>query len=522
MKPGVERTYVLGGQTRRRSLFGAVTPPQLVAVVAYLLVWLGLLLSTQSLVVLVAGFVVGAGAWTVARRRTAEGDSWGAALLDRVAWRLVGGARRRPDFVPGLTLPREVGDIRVLSYAPPSTPGAPLALVHHRDHRRRSWASGHLTATFEIAGGGDGLLPTREVNTAGYQFERLLGGLAGANIPVDQLDVCTRVLPVHPDTYRAHMAGLLAPDIPPRLRSSLHQLAGYAAGTTEEYRSFATVRIPLPQLAQRAAERIAQRVAEPTAHLDGLYAETFNVLGDVVARVGRAGHPLRAMLGPRRLGALIRHLHDPDWAIDQLDGITTVADGWSQIRVPGQEWVRTESISTSLSPSSATSTSTSTGRPWYHAVASVPRDAWPLQPVTARWMEHLVTGISPATIRTVQTQWRLLPKAPAREHARLALTYDTADRHGERRRGQVSTGVSEAAMSSSRRVLEDLLTPVVGGAFPAIRVHLSAPSPQELAAARVRVTAAAEAGGITRLRWHTHRHHQALLLTLPMARGIRT
>jgi hypothetical protein len=496
---GPERTYVLGGETQRRSLFGAVTPLQLTAVVAYLLVWLLLLVATQSLAVLLTGLAVGAGAWTIARRRTTEGDSWSSAFLDRIAWHLSGGARQRPDFVPGLSLPREVGDIRVLSYAPPAAPESPMALVHHRDHRHRSWATGRLTATFEITGGGDGLLPTREVNTAGHQFERLLGGLAGANIPVDQLDICTRVLPVHPDTYRAHMTGLLAPGIPPRLRASMHQLAGYAAGTTEEYRSFATVGIPLPQL--------ARRIAGPT-DLDGLCAETFNVLGDVVARVGRAGHPLRAVLGPRRLGALIRHLHEPDVDIDLLDGITIVTDGWSQIRVPGRDWVRTEGTS---GPS----------HPWYHAVASVPRDAWPLQPVTARWMEHLVIGISPATIRTIQAQWRLVPKVPARERARLALTYNTADRHGERRRGQVSTGVSEAAMSSSSRVLHDLLTPVVGGTFPAIRVHVSAPSPQELAAARVRVAAAAETGGITRLRWHSHRHHQALLLALPMARGIK-
>ncbi|MEO3756510.1 SCO6880 family protein [Streptomyces sp. B6B3] len=496
---GPERTYVLGGETQRRSLFGAVTPLQLTALVAYLLVWLILLVATQSFVVLLTGLALGAGAWIVARRRTTEGDAWSSALVDRLTWRLTGGARQRPDYVPGESLPREVGDIRVLAYAPPAAPDSPMALIHHRDHRHRSWASGRLTATFEITGGGDGLLSTREVNTAGYQFERLLGGLAGANIPVDQLDICTRVLPVHPDTYRAHMAALLAPDIPPRLRASMHQLAGYAAGTTEEYRSFATVRIPLPQL--------AQRIAEPT-DLDGLCAETFNVLGDVVARVGRAGHPLRAVLGPRRLGSLIRHLHDPDLDIDLLDGITTVTDGWSQIRVPGRDWVRTESVN-------------DTHRPWYHAVASVPRDAWPLQPVTARWMEHLVTGISPATIRTIQVQWRLVPKVSARERARLALTYNTADRHGERRRGQVSTGVSEAAMSSSSRVLHDLLTPVVGGTFPAIRVHVSAPTPQELAAARVRVTAAAETGGLTRLRWHHHRHHQALLLALPMARGIK-
>ncbi|MDT0342712.1 hypothetical protein [Streptomyces litchfieldiae] len=212
-----------------------------------------------------------------------------------------------------------------------------------------------------------------------------------------------------------------------------------------------------------------------------------------------------AVLGPRRLGALIRHLHDPDLDIDELDGIESVLDGWSQTRTPGRDWVRTEGVH----------------RPWFHAVASVPRDAWPLQPVTARWMEHLVTGIHPATIRTVQVQWRLVPKVLARERARLALTYDTADRHGERRRGQVSTGVSEASMSSSRRVLQDLLTPVVGGTHPAVRLHLSAPSTTELAAARVRLVAAAEDGGVTRLRWHAHRHHQALLTALPLARGIK-
>ncbi|MDT0319301.1 hypothetical protein [Streptomyces millisiae] len=490
-----ERTYVLGGETRRRSLFGAVTPLQLTVLALYLLVWLLLLVSTQSVAVLLLGLVGGSVGWLVSRRRTAEGDSWGAGLVDQAHWRFAGGRRGRPDFVPGLSLPPELGEVRVLGYAPPAAPSSPMALIHHRDMRHRSWAGGHLTATFEIAGGGDGLLPTRAVNTAGYLFERLLGGLSGANVPVDQLDLCTRVLPVHTDTYRTHLAGLLTADVPPRLRRSMRQLAGYAAGNTEEYRSFATVRMPLDQL--------AGRLSEP-GDLEALCAETFAVLGDVVGRVGRAGHPLRAVLGPRRLGALIRHLHDPDRDIDDLDGIDSVADGWSGTRVPGRDWARTEGVS----------------RPWYHAVASVPRDAWPLQPVNARWMEHLVTGVHPATIRTVQVQWRLVPKVSAREKARLALTYDTADRHGERRRGQVSTGVSEASMSSSRRVLDDLLTPVVGGAHPAVRVHVSALNPQELAAARLRVTAAAESGGVTRLRWHTYRHHQALLTTLPLARGI--
>ncbi|UED84724.1 hypothetical protein [Streptomyces profundus] len=492
-----ERTYVLGGETRRRSLFGAVTPLQLGCLGCYLLVWVMLLVATQSVIVLVLG-LLGAGiGLLLARRRTGEGDSWLAAALDRGHWRLATGGGQRPDYQAELGLPPEVGEVRVMSYTPPGAPDSPMALLHHRDHRHRSWATGHLSATFEIAGGGDGLLPIRAVNTTGYLFERLLGGLAGANLPVDQLDLCTRVLPVHPDTYRAHMAGLLAPDIPPRLRASMRQLAGYAAGNTEEYRSFATVRVPLAQL--------GQRIAQP-ADLEALCAETFAVLGDVVGRVSRAGHPLRAVLGPRRLGALIRHLHDPDRDIDALDGIESFAHGWRHARVPGRDHVRTEGLS----------------RPWYHAIGSVPRDAWPLQPVTARWMEHLVTGIHPATIRTVQAQWRLVPKVPARERARLALTYDTADRHGERRRGQVSTGESEASMSSARRVLDDLLTPVVGGVHPALRIHVSAPSAPELAAARVRVTGAAEAAGVTRVRWHHHRHHQALLLALPMARGITT
>jgi hypothetical protein len=292
------------------------------------------------------------------------------------------------------------------------------------------------------------------------------------------------------------MERLLDPATPERLRTSMRQLAGWTAGNTEEYRSYATIRMPLQQLAARLP---------PGADLERLSQEVFVLLGDVIRRAGAAGLSLRAVLGPRRLGALIRHLHDPDTDIDTLDGITSLIDGWAHTRTPGTSWVRIDGAV----------------RPWYHAVASVPRDAWPLHPVGARWMEHLVTGVHPATIRTVQTQWRLVPKVRARDEARLAHTYDRADQHGQRRRGQVSTGESEASMSASWQVLTDLLTPVVGGVRPAVRIHVSAPSPEELAAARTRLTAAAENGGITRLRWNDHRHHQALLTVLPMCRGIK-
>ncbi len=490
-----ERTYVLGGETRRRTLFTGVSGRQLVVAAVFVLVWMLALLTTRSLAVLLSGIALGALGVALSRRRTAMGTSWTGSVRDRVAFR-IGHRSGAPDFVPGESLPKEVGEIRALAYAPPNTPSTPMAIIHHKDHGRGSWNTGHLTATFEIQGSGDGLLPVRTVNTAGLLFERLLGGLASAEIPVDQLDIATRVLPVHAAAYQEHISGLVVPGAPARLRESMAELSRHAAGNTEEYRSFATVRIPLAQL--------AAAISGP-ADLERIAEETFDTVGEVVRRADAAGYRLRAVLGPRRLGALIRHLHDPDMDPDTLDGISTVADGWGYVRHAAPRHVKIEGAA----------------RTWYHAIAHLPRDAWPAQPVGARWMEHLVTRVNPATIRTVQCQFRLVPKQRAREIARIGLTYDVATQRGAQKKGQVSTGETEASMSASRRTLLDLLRPVVAGVYPAVRVMVSAPDdPELLAAARRRVTSAAEDGGITRLDWQDYKHHKALITALPMARGV--
>lgn len=495
MSQSQERTYVLGGETRKRTLFSGVSGIQMLGYIVGALLWIVALLMVRSVWVLVGGLVLGVVAVALSRRRTVLGESWAGAVGDRAAFAW-SSRRAVPDFVPGEALPREVGEVRVLAYAPPRMPDAPMAIVHHKDHRRASWSSGHLTATLEIQGAGDGMLPVRVTNTAGLMFERLLGGLASAEIPVDQLDVCTRILPVHPGAYREHMAGLVVPSAPARLRASMHELAGFAAGNAEEYRSFATIRIPLPLLnATVAGPMDLERVCE----------EVFDVVGEVARRVDGAGYKLRAVLGPRRLGALLRHLHDPDHDMDDLTGIGSVADGWGHVRHAARDWARIEG----------------TGREWFHAVAHVPRDAWPAQAVSSRWMEHLVTQISPATIRTVQSQFRLVPKVRARQVARIGLTYDTATKSAATKKKQVSTGETEASMSAARRTLTDLMQPVVGGVYPSVRVMVSAPDADLLASARKRVTGAAENGGITRLDWQTRNHHRALITCLPMARGIK-
>lgn len=491
-----ERTYILGGETRRRALFSGTTPVQLAGGGAFVVVWMLVLLATRSLLVLVGGLVVGAVGVLLARRKTALGESWSGTVRDRVAFALAARSGT-PEFVPGESLPAEVGDIRSLVYERPTAPGAPMVIIHHKNHRGDSWATGHLTATFEIQGAGDGLVPVRATNTAGLLFERLLGGLASAEIPVDQLDIATRVLPVHAAAYRDHMDGLVVGSTPERLKGSMAELAGHAAGNTEEYRSFATVRIPLPLL-------VAQ-IGGAAADVEAICDATFDLIGEVARRVDGAGYRLRTVFGPRRLGALIRHLHDPDRDIDDLTGISSVVDGWDFVRHNERHHARIEG----------------SAQDWYHAVAHVPRDAWPAQPVTARWMEHLVTRVNPATIRTVQSQFRLIPKVRAREIARIGLTYDTATARGARKKKQVSTGETEASMTASRRVLLDLMQPVVGGAYPSVRVMVSATDADMLAAARRRVASAGEDGGLTRLAWADYNHGRALLTALPMARGVR-
>lgn len=489
------RTSVLGGHARPRRLFGALSTPQLALLAVAGALAVILLVLTRSLLVLVAEALIAVGLRWVWRHRGRDEQPWVQTGLESV--RAVVAARTGADRYdpPASTaprpLPREMGRTRFATAS--VADGEPeLAVVDHLDEAE-------LSTVVEIVGGGDGLREIRDINRGGVAFGHLLYSLAGPDLPVTQIDVSTRVLPAPHELYEQWADEHLDPGAPEPLAANLRELAELAAARSETYRSWLTVRCSRAGLAQQVARQglapNPERCAEQALH----------TTSEVARLATDAGFDVRTGLGPRRLGALVRHLYHPSYGIEDLTEISGPRDGFQpytarRLRegmcVPGPQHT------------------------WWHATASVPRDGWPLHPVGMRWLEALVTDITPATVRTVTAQFQLTSQRAAREHAAHAHTLDQAEVHADQSTGRISTGVNEAQANASARVLDDLVEHAAG-CRPAVRVTVSAPSAPELAEARRRVhTAAVGGGNLQRLSWHDTRHHHAHVVGLPFGKGL--
>jgi hypothetical protein len=488
------RGCLLGGESRRRGVLGSWGPKALLAAGAYGVVAVLVMVTAKSLAALVVLAAVPAAAWVISQRVTSEGDAWLARHRDRLVAVLgarTGASRYRPQVAADgrVVLPRELGRVEFLGVAP-IRGRAELAVVRH--------GTQYLSTTLEVIGGGDGLREPAETDRLGVRFGRLLYAVSRPDVPVDQLDLSTRVIPVAPGEYHTWVEEHLNPQAGPVLAANLRDLAGRVQAAGEAYRTFLTLSMPLGELSRRAALR-------GPVDADGLAQAAYEATGQVAREAARQGLQVRQGLTPRRLAGLIRHLYAPSYGIDDAGDLDSPRQAWppytahrDAVQVHGAD-----------------------GSTWWHATASVPRDGWPLRPVGVRWLETLVTEVNPRVIRTITVQHRLLPKVQTRQRAALANTLDQAEVLAQQKRGRVSTGEREAQAAGSALVLHDLLYESAAGDRPQLRVTVTAGSRAELVTARQQIEAAMQDSDITRVRWYDHRHHHALLLTLPLGRGIK-
>jgi type IV secretory pathway TrbD component len=494
LSPVEPRTCRIGGETRRRGVLGPLRGGVLAFALAAGAVGLLMILLTRSWLVLLGELAVVALVALAMQRRTAAGDPFLATVRDGVR-RRVARRTRADQFVQAVddngrvSVPREVGSVDFLGVTTAER-GPELAIV-----RRPQYVS----TVLEVAGGGDGLLPTRETNAFGLRFGRFLATLARPEIPVDQIDLSTRVTTTSPANYEKWLADHASPHSSQAQLADLYNLAGNVAADGEEYRTFMTVCMPITALG--AAARRAGGEG-----LEGIAEAAFETTRQVVLEAKRSGLRVRHGLTQRQLAGLIRHLYVPDMPIDAIGDLAS----------PRQAFVPYTAYDRYLE------TQSPSGVDWYHATATVPRDGWPLREVGVRWLEALVTDITPSTIRTVTTQHRLVPKSVMRTKAALALTLDEADLLKQEKRGQVSTGEREAQKAGSSQLLNDLLHAGAAGDQVTLRVTVSAPSPVDLDEARDRLTSAALANAdFSRIKWLDGRHHHGHLLTLPLGRGVK-
>lgn len=224
-----ERMALLGGESTRRGMFSQYSSRQLLVRAAAAAVGLAVLLLTQSVVFLIVLLVVALLVFRYDRGGRAQREK----RVDR--WRFrVGERTGANEFDPAVSeVPRELGPIRFL--AVDTQAEAALALT----------AQGlDYTAVLEIEGGGDGIRPITETNRRGVSHGRLLQALASTSMPVSQVDIDTRVLPVTARQYAAWLDEHLRTDLPAAVEESMRSGVDAIGEHGEAYRSFMTVRMP--------------------------------------------------------------------------------------------------------------------------------------------------------------------------------------------------------------------------------------------------------------------------------------
>ena len=399
-----------------------------------------------------------------------------------------------------MPLPRAVGDLIVLGVAKGSDdPEQAIVRQSPLGHREGTF----FTSTLEVAGRGDGVRTPLEDAVDAAGVEGLLTRLAEPGSRIDEISFMTRAMPGLQRGFREKMSAA----IPERLRASLlaenkFELLDILSATADEYRSFVTISMSTESLIKALGRReIATR--------DRIAEEAHSQVGLVSRFLEDAGFTVVGGLGPRRLGALIRHLYMPSYAIDDLTGIDTTLDGFPDYPAPLDDVAFTV-----LDPTHDVA--------WQHSTGHIDETSWPMEIHESRWLQPLVTGLvtddQPSVIRTVTTTYRLIPTAEAKLLTMDELLNDAIEVAGEA--GKISDGSSSQQADGGRDRLVDFLTGSAGCRV-STRITISAPSIDGIDDAREQVSGVASKMGIEKgITWADHRQGEAFLLSLPLGRGI--
>jgi hypothetical protein len=519
MSDVIDRRVVLGGETRTRGIVAGnrsrlewagmvLTGIWVVPIIASGTVSFGR--AVGALVVLAVAFFV----WTpfpgpLAGSSVAAWVAWesrhqlrrrrpGAVFVPRhqqvaaSGTREAGPARTKssPASAPVFDFPEAVGRVRVLALDLPS--GAPLAVVWHLNPGRRHFC----TVAFEVRGTSGGLERAHTWGRAHGDWASFCGALARDGSLIRTVQQISRVVPYDAADHAAWIAPRIPAGTDPHLVESYAALLDEASSTTEQHRTWLVLRLPITKAFDVAAWRLGSGD-------DGMLRL---VAREVVAAMHRAagyGMALRP-LDERRLGAVIRALQDADHPIDDIAGLD-FNRAWLTWDQRDRHKVVVEGIN---------------GQ-WHTRTAVVPGGAVEAGRLAPDFLDPLLSGVSPAVVRTISTVIDLVPAHVARGKATRAVTLDTGSSREAARR--VSDGSEEQQLTASQQRLSDLRPGTrTHGANWSLSITLCARSDDELDAAARQIEGAAEEAHISGLRWLDGFHDGGLTASLPLARGMAT
>ncbi|BFU43967.1 SCO6880 family protein [Krasilnikovia sp. MM14-A1004] len=351
----------------------------------------------------------------------------------------------------------------------------------------------YLSVALEVDGQAPGLRTDRDYDQAAAAYGRLLGRLARDSGLIGGIQSVTRIVPLDSAAHEQWAASHVDPAAPELLLSSYAELVRMTAGATEMVRHYLAVRMPL-------SAAFLQEAAACGPGEEGIARLALAQARWVASLAASAGLRQPRILSAHHLAALLRHLQNPDFPIDQT------------VDVSPATWLRGQR---------AERHGTVVDERWWHRVAAIPRSAVTAEPVGTRWIAPLLYGMAAPVHRTISLCVTVQPAAQARRRARQDLTMDVGQGEETARRGAIDDGTQAVQLSASAQRLADL-QPGSGihGAHWTGWVSVSAPSADAVIQASTRIGDAADECGIAQLDWLGCRHDEALPATWPVWRGM--
>lgn len=511
----MSRASVLGGESAKRGFFGGGPSRRRTtalvgstAVGLVLVLWLDMVGVVLAVVIVATAVLAASGRAghsplerLVARQRLRDGRRRGTDVFepfdserwdelvqagDRRSRKQAAAMRQMPDGADGM------GWLDLRSGVP--------GVAWHVPFGEESY----LSVAFEISGQLQGLESQASVDAAAEAFGRFQASLGSLSSLATGVQTLTRVLPPDSALHERWVLDQLDHGAPPVLLRSYDELVRHMSAGAMVQRHFVVVRWPRSAQFDAAAARYGQG-------RDGWRLLMRDEVESVARRLQVARLGTVRVLTARQTAAVIRHMQNPSWPVDQVSDVDATNFGQA-----GRN-ERDAHVVIAPGPSGALET-------WYHRTAMLPAEGLAVAARDSLWVMPILTGLRAPVIRTLSFNRIIVPTGKATRDARNDVVADQADRISRQRSGKLADDETDVRLSAAQRRRNDL-RPGSGHAGVEWVTHLtvSARSRDELEANVRLVSEACETGlGQEWLRWMDSYQSAASGLTWPIARGIES
>ena len=387
-------------------------------------------------------------------------------------------------------VPLMVGTVRHFTV---NTPEGPMVVFRHQGKVQKAY----YTVTMEILGSSSAIREEHRKESGHVARGRYLARLARRQSLVTHVQSLARAVPMDSADHLLWVKKRVAKNVPQILLESYGALCETVRSRSEQHRTYETFRIPSSGALFRRADALG-------GGDEGIGQAIYQEVRSAMAQATMMGSILDFRpLGARAMAALLRHLQDPDFDIDDYEG-ADLMDCWQHL------------------DGAASPLSLVVNNHWRIRTGYVPASAFSPQAIPVEALEAVISGIQPAVVHSVSMVMELEDARSARSKARTDAAMDRAKKKAIDKSGVVTDGSDDVLLDASHQRLLDL-KPGSGhhGAAYALYISFAVENEDEILSTTDIVEAAASDAGIEFIDWMDHRNDLALITTMPFTRGIR-